>query len=106
MPTTYTTASTLRGAIHQSTTAGEFMVTGAGDSSYQSQMTGLLNTGVEADQRELTNHIGRAFYRKLNQLSLTATYKDQLDAGFRPLTFTGLYKAPSFDFDKRNLLLQ
>jgi len=94
MPTTYTTVSALRGAMHQSTVAGDFMVTGAGDSSYQSQITGLLNTGVQADRVELTNHIGREFYRKLNQLSLTATYKDQLDAGFRPLTFTGLYEAP------------
>mgnify|MGYP003629137497 CR=1 FL=1 len=85
MPTIYSGISELRGAVHQyvfstGTVSGEFMITGMGDSSYQSQMTGLL-----------TNHIGREFYTKLNQFDITATYKDQLDAGFRPTTFTGLY---------------
>lgn len=96
MPTIYSGISELRGAVHQyvfstGTVSGEFMITGMGDSSYQSQMTGLLNTGIDADRQELTNHIGREFYTKLNQFDITATYKDQLDAGFRPTTFTGLY---------------
>ena len=94
MPTTYSGVSALRGAIHQSTVTGDFMATGAGDSSYQSQITGLLNTGLQPDRKELTNHIGREYYIKLNQLDLTPTYEDQLDAGFRPTTFTGLYTAP------------
>ena len=94
MPATYSTVGTLQGALHQSFTTGEFMLVTAGDSSYQSQITGLLNTGLSYDRAELTNHIGREYYRKLNQFGLNPTYKDSLDSGFRPLTFTGLYTAP------------
>ena len=36
----------------------------------------------------------REYYKKLDLHNLTPTKKDQLDAGFRPLTFTGLYAAP------------
>ena len=46
------------------------------------------------DRQILMNHIGREYYRKLNQFGLTPTNMDQLDAGFRPMTLTGLYTAP------------
>ena len=84
----------LQGRIHSSTNPNEFIATSAGDDSFQSQMTGLLDTGNANDVAELTNHIGREYYRRLDQFGLTASNPDELDSGFRPLTFTGLYQAP------------
>ena len=84
----------LQGKIHSSTNSGDFMATVVGDSSFQSQITGLLDTGNANDVAELTNHIGREYYRRLDQFGLTASNPDELDSGFRPLTFTGLYEAP------------
>ena len=84
----------LQDRIHGSSDPSGFMATGVGDNSFQSQITGLLDTGNAYHVQELTNHIGREYYKKLDLHNLTPTKKDQLDAGFRPLTFTGLYAAP------------
>ena len=70
----------LQDEIHASTDTGVFMTVTAGGNFYHAQ--------------ELTNHIGREYYRKLDQLGLTPTNMDELDSGFRPLTLTGLYEAP------------
>ena len=84
----------LQGKIHSSTNSGDFMATGVGDNSFQSQITGLLDTGDANHVAELTNHIGREYFRRLDQFGLTPSNPDDLDVGFRPLTFTGLYAAP------------
>jgi hypothetical protein len=84
----------LQGKIHAGTNTGIYMTVTAGDSTFQSQITGMVATGNAYDAQELTNHIGREYYRKLDQFGLTPTNKDDLDSGFRPLTFTGLYTAP------------
>ena len=92
MPLTgFSNYNDLQSVMHQSQVSGDFMATGAGDNSYQSQMTGFFNTGLSVDRQELENHIGREYYRKLDQFGLTPTYTDTQDAGFRPLTFTGMY---------------
>jgi len=84
----------LQGQIHAGTDPTVYMTVTAGDSTFQSQITGMLDTGNAYQARELTNHIGREYYRKLDQFDLTPTNMDDLDSGFRPLTFTGLYTAP------------
>ena len=90
-PTGLNNVNLLKSAMHQSQASGDFMTVSAGDATYQSQITGFLSTGISADQLELTNHVGREYYRKLNDFGLTPTYTDQQGAGYRPLTFTGLY---------------
>ncbi len=90
-PTGLNNINLLQSEMHQSRASGDFMATGVADASFQSQITGLLNTGISSDQLELTNHVGRAYYKKLNEFSLTPAYTDEQDAGFRPLTYTGLY---------------
>ena len=84
----------LQDEIHASTDTGVFMTVTAGDSTFQSQITGLLDSGNFYHAQELTHHIGREYYRKLDKLGLTPTNMDELDSGFRPLTLTGLYEAP------------
>ena len=84
----------LQNRIHVSMDSGNFMTVTAGDTKFQSQITGMLDSGNAQDRQILMNHIGREYYRKLNQFGLTPTNMDQLDAGFRPRTLTGLYTAP------------
>ena len=90
-PTGLSNVNILQSIMHQSQSSGDFLAVTVGDATYQSQITGLLNTGISADQLELTNRIGREYYLKLNQFGLTPTYTDEQGAGFRPLTFTGMY---------------
>ena len=90
----YSLPRQLQSQIHSSFVSGDFMAVSVGDSSYQSCITGVLNSGITFDESELRNHVGREYYKKLDLFGLSPTYKDQLDAGFRPLTLTGLYKSP------------
>lgn len=60
-------------------------------SDYKFQITGILDSGIVADQKILKNHVGREYYKRLFQIGLTSYIKDNYDAGFRPDTFTGLF---------------
>lgn len=71
--------------IHSETDTG-FLATG-----YQPQITGLLSTGNIGDEAILRDHIGREYFRALYDHDLSSYISDDYDAGFRPLTFTGLY---------------
>lgn len=71
--------------IHSETDTG-FLATG-----YKPQITGLLETGNIGDEAVLRDHIGREYFRKLHYNGLDSYITDDYDAGFRPLTFTGLY---------------
>ena len=54
-----------------------------------------MNYPSYLNKSEKTNKKDKTVDVTLYQLhNLTPTKKDQLDAGFRPLTFTGLYAAP------------
>lgn len=89
----YDNAGILQSEMHQNFNSVEF----TGISGYKYFITGLLNSGNPADIANLTNSIGREYYRKLNSLNITGSiaesniYFDTLDVGFRPLTLTGLY---------------
>ena len=85
----YNNAGILQSEMHQNFNSVEF----TGISGYKYFITGLLNSGNPADIANLTNSIGREYYRKLNSLGITGQniYFDTLDVGFRPLTLTGLY---------------
>lgn len=48
-PSIQTNVSLLQSNMHQSSTTGDFDITGAGDASYRSQATGLINSGDSAD---------------------------------------------------------
>jgi hypothetical protein len=54
-------------------------------------ITGLLQTGVAANDKILKNHLGREYFKRLNTFNLNSYINDDYDAGFRPKTFTGLY---------------
>ena len=84
----------LQHRIHVSMDKTAFIATSAGDSSFQSQITGMLDPDNSYDKEELVNHIGREYYKKLHYLNLTPTNMDELDSSFRPTTLTGLYEAP------------
>jgi len=83
----YTNARILQSEMHQSVDSGAFL----GESGFKASITGLLDTGDAADLKELQNHVGREYYRKLHLFGLDAEITDSVDVGFRPLTFTGLY---------------
>lgn len=85
----YDNAGILQSEMHQNFNSVEF----TGVSGYKYFITGLLDSGNPADIANLTNSIGREYYRKLNNLNITGQniHFDTLDVGFRPLTFTGLY---------------
>ena len=58
-------------------------------------------TGNLQELSYLQNHIGREFYRKLDDLDISDNIfvvelfgPDPTDAGFRPLTLTGLLQIP------------
>lgn len=71
--------------IHSETDTG-FLATG-----YKPQITGLLSTGNIGDEAVLRDHVGREYFRALYHHDLSDYITDDYDAGFRPLTFTGLY---------------
>lgn len=89
----YDNAGILQSEMHQNFDSVEF----TGVLGYKFFITGLLDSGNAADIDNLTNSIGREYYRKLNNFDITGSvpssniYFDELDAGFRPLTLTGLY---------------
>jgi hypothetical protein len=90
-PTVETNINLLKSNMHQSSTSGDFDIVAAGDDTYRSQATGLLDSGNDADVQLLKNHFGREYYRKLHQFGLDHLIKDQVDPGFRPITITGFY---------------
>lgn len=90
-PSVQTNISLLQSNMHASNTTGDFNITGAGDSSYRSQATGLLNSGTNSDVELLQNHFGREYYKKLDEFGLSHLITDAVDAGFRPVTITGFY---------------
>ena len=75
----------LASIIHSETDTG-FLATG-----YKPQITGLLTTGIIADEAVLRDHIGREYFKTLHNHGLDDYITDDYDVGFRPLTFTGLY---------------
>lgn len=82
--------------LHTNHVAGRLVATSAGDSSYQSIITGTFgeHSDVIADVgkfSKLQNHVGREFYKQLDIYDLVVPHMDSLDAGLRPLTFTGMY---------------
>ena len=87
----------IQGALHQSLPTDKFIATVAGDNSFQSQITGAISaslTGNPAHWNELHNHVGREFYKKLDQYNITFANADEVGADFRPKTVSGLYEAP------------
>jgi len=48
-PSIQTNISLLQSNMHSSNETGDFDITGAGDTSYRSQATGLINSGDSAD---------------------------------------------------------
>ena len=90
-PSIQTNVSLLQSNMHQSSTTGDFDITGAGDTSYRSQATGLIDSGDSADVQLLKNHFGREYYKKLHQFGLDHLITDTVDAGYRPVTITGFY---------------
>lgn len=90
-PSVQTNISLLQSNMHASSTTGDFDITSAGDNSYRSQATGLLDSGVNSDVELLKNHFGREYYKKLDQFGLSHLITDTVDAGFRPVTITGFY---------------
>lgn len=90
-PSVQTNISLLQSNMHSSNETGDFDITTAGDASYRSQATGLLDSGDSSDMQLLKNHFGREYYKKLHQFGLNHLIKDTLDAGYRPITITGFY---------------
>ena len=76
----------LSSAIH-----GE--VSGAAVFAHKAKIVSLLDSGNAAHLSTLKNHVGREYFRKLDQFGLTgsAYITDPHDAGFRPTAVTGLY---------------
>lgn len=72
--------------IIRSETDTGFLATG-----YKPQITGLLQTGEVGPEYILRNHVGRGYFRKLDEEGLDSFISDDYDSGFRPETFTGLY---------------
>ena len=78
-------AMELRSIIHAETDTG-FLATG-----YNPQITGLLSTGVIADEAVLKNHVVRELFRKMYNEGISDSITDPYDNSFRPTAFTGLY---------------
>jgi len=87
--------STILSEIHSSFTEDQIR-------NVHTEIQGLFpDTGNLAELSYLQNHIGREFYRKLDDLDISDNIfaielfgPDPTDAGFRPLTFTGLLQIP------------
>ena len=43
------------------------------------------------EKEKFKNHYGREFYKKIDSFGVTVANKDELDAGFRPTSLTGIY---------------
>ena len=71
--------------IHAETDTG-FLATG-----YNPQITGLLSTGVIADEAVLRDHVVRELFRKMYNEGISDSITDPYDNSFRPTAFTGLY---------------
>jgi hypothetical protein len=73
---------------HVSNDSTAFLASGAGDSSFQSQISGYA-AGTDAEKEAFINHYGREFYKKLNLLSVSHSHS--VDAGFRPTNISQIY---------------
>ena len=76
--------------MHADHNSGNFIASSAGDNSWQSQVSGLAN-GTSIEKEKFKNHYGREFYKKIDSFGVTVANKDELDAGFRPTSLTGIY---------------
>jgi hypothetical protein len=65
--------------------------TGMLATGYNSQITGLLNSGDNSDINLWENHLGREYFRKLSAEGLGDYITDEFDVGFRPVSITGVY---------------
>ena len=75
----------LQSIIHSETDSGT-LATG-----YNSQITGLLNSGDNSDLDIWKNHLGREWFKRLNSEGLSSYITDSYDEGFRPVSITGLF---------------
>lgn len=75
----------LQSELHQQIESG-FLATG-----YKPLITGSLDSGNGDDAFFIKNHIGREWFRRLAHHGLNSYITDPYDAGYRPLTITGLY---------------
>ena len=68
-------------------------VSGAAVFAHKAKIVSLLDEDNDEDVRTLKNHVGREYFKKLDQFGLTgsAYITDPHDSGFRPTTVTGLY---------------
>ena len=74
--------------MHQSHDSTAFVAGGAGDSSFQSQISGLAN-GTDLDKAEFIDHFGREYYKKLKLLGVSHSH--DLDSGGRPTNISQIY---------------
>ncbi len=75
----------LQSMIHQEDNTGE-LATG-----YKALITGLIDTGVSDELQLLTYHLGREYFRRQYNAGLSSYILDTYEAGFQPITVTGLY---------------
>ena len=75
----------LQALIHQEFNTGEL------ETGYDALITRLINTGDSDQLKLLVNHLGREYFRKQYNAGLSEYILDTYDAGFRPITVTGIY---------------
>ena len=74
--------------MHGSHDSTAFVAASAGDSSFQSQISGLA-AGTDAEKEVFINHYGREYYKKLDRLEVSHSHS--IDAGFRPTNISQIY---------------
>lgn len=75
----------LKSYIRSETNTG-FLATG-----YRPLITGVIDSGSNADLDIWENHLGREYFRRLYNEGLSEYITDEFDVGFRPISISGLY---------------
>ena len=58
---------------------------------YRALIKSTTSSGVAHELEFVKNHLGREYFSRLNEMGKISDITDPHDAGFRPLTVTGLY---------------
>jgi hypothetical protein len=74
--------------MHSDHDSSNFVAGSAGDSSWQSQISGLAD-GTDLDKAEFKDHFGREYYKKLKLLGVSHSH--DLDSGGRPTNLSQIY---------------
>ena len=74
--------------MHADHDSSNFVASSAGDSSWQSQISGLAD-GTSIEKSEFINHYGREYYKKLNLFGISHSHS--VGPGLRPTNLAQIY---------------